>query len=155
TGALGVTPAHALVDYEMAQKNNLPIIPVIGPDGKMTEEAGKEYAGLTVMEAREKFVEYLKDNSLVSKEEDIKQNVGTSDRFGDVVEVIPMTQWWINVNKEIPGRKKSLKDLMRDVVTVGHDGDKNNIIKITPDHYSKLYLQWIDNLRDWCISRQI
>ncbi|MCX6739945.1 MAG: valine--tRNA ligase [Candidatus Parcubacteria bacterium] len=155
TGALGVTPAHALVDYEMAQKNNLAIIPVIGPDGKMTEEAGNDYAGLTVMAAREKFVQHLKDNGLLSKEEDIKQNVGTSDRFGDVVEVIPMTQWWINVNKEIPGRKKSLKDLMRDAVTIGNNGDKSQIINITPDHYSKLYMQWIDNLRDWCISRQI
>ena len=155
TGALGVTPAHALVDYEMAQKNNLPIIPVIGPDGRMTDEAGKEYVGLTVIEAREKFVQHLKDNGLLSKEEDIKQNVGTSDRFGDVVEVIPMTQWWINVNKEIPGRNKSLKDLMREAVTIGHKAGKGDIIRIRPEHFSKLYLQWIDNLRDWCISRQI
>ena len=155
TGALGVTPAHSMIDYEMSQKHGLKLIPVIGADGKMTEEAGRDYQGLSVLEAREKFVQHLKANGLLSKEEDIKQNVGTSDRFGDVVEVVPMTQWWINVNNEIPGRKKSLKDLMRDVVTVGHGGDKKQLIRITPDHYSKVYLQWIDNLRDWCISRQI
>lgn len=155
TGALGVTPAHSMIDYEMSQKHGLKLIPVIGSDGKMTADAGPNYQGLTVMEAREKFVQYLKDNGLLSKEEDIKQSVGTSDRFGDVIEVIPMTQWWVNVNKEIPGRNKTLKDLMRDVVTIGHNGDKKQIIKITPDHYNKVYLTWIDNLRDWCISRQI
>ena len=155
TGALGVTPAHSMIDYEMSQKHGLKLIPVIGQDGKMTEEAGKDYAGLTVMAAREKFVQHLKDNGLLSQEENIKQNVGTSDRFGDVIEVIPMTQWWINVNKEIPGRGKTLKDLMREAVTGGHQGDAKQIIRITPSHFQKLYLQWIDNLRDWCISRQI
>jgi valyl-tRNA synthetase len=155
TGALGVTPAHSMIDYDLAQKHNLKIIPVIGPDGKMTKEAGKDYAGLTVLEAREKFVAKLKAEGLLSKEEDIQQNVGTSDRFGDVIEVLPMTQWWLNVNKKIPGREKSLKDLMREAVTSGYNGDKKQIIKITPEHFQKLYLQWIDNLRDWCISRQI
>ncbi|MDD5341672.1 MAG: valine--tRNA ligase [Patescibacteria group bacterium] len=155
TGALGVTPAHSMIDFEIAQKNNLPVIKVIGEDGKMTKEAGKDYVGLTVEAAREKFVAWLKDNDLFIGEEDIKQNVGTSDRFGDVIEVIPMTQWWVNVNKEIPGRGKTLKDLMREAVTTGHDGDENQIIKITPNHFLNLYLQWIDNLRDWCISRQI
>ncbi len=155
TGALGVTPAHSMIDYELSQKHGLKLIPVIGSDGKMTNEAGKDYAGLSVMEAREKLVQHLKDNGLLSKEENIKQNVGTSDRFGDVVEVIPMTQWWINVNKEIPGKNKSLKDLMREAVLTGHNKDKKQTIKITPDHFAKLYLQWIDNLRDWCISRQI
>ncbi len=165
TGALGVTPAHSMVDYEMAQKNKLSIIKVIGEDGKMTTEAGKNYAGLTVFEAREKFVEQLRYEGLLEKEEDIMQNVGTSDRFGDIVEVLPMTQWFVDVNKKIPGtprsargeisKKKSLKDLMRDAVTIGHNGDKKQKVKITPDRFEKIYLHWIDNLRDWCISRQI
>ncbi|MBU4512210.1 class I tRNA ligase family protein, partial [Patescibacteria group bacterium] len=105
--------------------------------------------------AREKFIEYLRKNGLIEKEEKITQNVGTSDRFKDPVEVLPMEQWFVDVNKDIPGRDKSLKDLMREAVTVGHNNDPKQKIEITPERFQKNYLQWIDNLRDWCISRQI
>lgn len=155
TGALGVTPAHSMVDFEMAEKNKLPIVKVIGENGLMTGEAGKEYTGLAVNEARKKLVEYLKKEELLKKEEDIAQKVGTSDRFGDVVEVLPMTQWFVDVNKKIPNKKKSLKDLMREAVTTGHNGDAKQKIIITPDRFKRIYLNWIDNLRDWCVSRQI
>ncbi|NMB48686.1 class I tRNA ligase family protein [Candidatus Kuenenbacteria bacterium] len=155
TGALGVTPAHSQIDFEMKEKHNLELIPVIDKYGRMTERAGKEYAGLKVLEAREKFVNYLKENDLLIKEEEISQNVGTSDRFGDVVEVIPMLQWFVDVNKQIPGRDKSLKDLMKEVFTTGLNGDASQKIKITPERFEKNYFNWIDNLRDWCISRQI
>ncbi len=160
TGALGVTPAHSAVDFEMYEKQKatghpIGFVPVIGKDGKMLEAAGKEYVGLTVEEAREKFVNWLKENELLEKEEDITQNVGTSDRFQDVVEALPMVQWFVDVNKVIPGRGKSLKHLMREAITTGHNGDPNKKIKITPDRFEKIYVNWIDNLRDWCISRQI
>ncbi|MFA6547353.1 MAG: valine--tRNA ligase [Candidatus Magasanikbacteria bacterium] len=160
TGALGVTPAHSAVDYEMyikqkTQGSPIDLIPVIGMDGKMLPTAGKKYVGLKTVEAREKFVEWLKENDLLIKEEDIKQNVGTSDRFGDVVEALPMTQWFVDVNKIISGKNKSLKDLMKEAVTIGHSGDKDKKIKITPERFEKVYLNWIENLRDWCISRQI
>ncbi|MDD4290008.1 MAG: class I tRNA ligase family protein [Patescibacteria group bacterium] len=156
TGAVGVTPAHSMVDFEMYQKNKeIGIIPVIGPDGKMTENAGKNYEGLTVLEAREKFVNWLKENNLIIKQEESIHSVGKSDRFNDVIEVIPMKQWFIDVNKIIPGKNKSLKQLMKDVFTTGHNGKNKKIIKITPDRFLNSYMQWIDNLRDWCISRQI
>ncbi|MEI6288404.1 MAG: valine--tRNA ligase [bacterium] len=156
TGAVGVTPAHSAIDFEMYQKNkDIGIIPVIGKDGRMTEDAGQDYQGLTVLEAREKFVAWLKANSLYISEEEITHNVGTSDRFGDVVEALPMEQWFIDVNKKIPGREKSLKDLMREAVTVGHQANPEKIIEITPDRFKTIYLHWIDNLRDWCISRQV
>ena len=156
TGAVGVTPAHSQIDFEMYQKNKgIGIIPVIGKDGQMLPAAGTAYKGLTTLEAREKFVAWLKKNNLHIKEEEIEHNVGTSDRFKDVVEALPMEQWFIDVNKEIPGRGQSLKDLMREAVTTGHRGDKNKIIKITPERFQNVYLRWIDNLRDWCISRQI
>ncbi|HRY62985.1 MAG TPA: class I tRNA ligase family protein [Patescibacteria group bacterium] len=155
TGALGVTPAHSQIDFEMKEKHGLELIPVINQYGRMTEEAGPEYAGLKVLEAREKFVNYLKENNLLIKEEEITQNVGTSDRFGDVVEVVPMLQWFVNVNKKIPGRGTSLKDLMKEVFTTGLNGDEKQKIKITPERFEKSYFNWIDNLRDWCISRQI
>jgi valyl-tRNA synthetase len=154
TGALGVTPAHSLIDYEMAVKNNLPIVRVIGEDGKIISEVGV-YAGLTTLEAREKIVENLRREGLLEKEEEVDQNVGTADRFGDVVEVLPKMQWFVDVNKKIPSRGKSLKDLMREAVTTGHNGDKEQKVRITPERFTKVYLQWIDNLRDWCISRQI
>ena len=154
TGALGVTPAHSAIDFEMYQKqkalgNDIGLIQVIGEDGKMTGATGKDYAGLTVLEARAKFIEYLRNNNLLEKEEDITQNVGTSDRFGDVVEPLPKLQWFIDVNKTIKERDgKTLKELMQDVV-------KSKKIEIIPDRFEKTYFDWIDNLRDWCISRQI
>lgn len=160
TGALGVTPAHSAVDFTMYEKQKakndpIGIVPVIGIDGRMTEEAGKDYAGLTVEEAREKFVGWLKSQSLLENEEDITQSVGTSDRYEDVIESLPMTQWWLDMNKEIPGRGKSLRDLMREAVTTGLDGDSDKKIKIMPERVVKEYLDRIDNLRDWCLSRQL
>ncbi|MBI4090727.1 MAG: valine--tRNA ligase [Candidatus Komeilibacteria bacterium] len=146
TGAVGVTPAHSMIDFELQEKHGLELIPVIGKDGKMTAEAGTAYAGLIAVEAREKFVAWLKKEKLLIKEEEISQNVATSDRFGDVIEALPMRQWFVAVQKEIPGRGKTLKDLMREA------GEK---IEIQPERYKKLYYQWIDNLRDWCISRQV
>ena len=160
TGAVGVTPAHSMADFEMYEKQKakgeaIGLVQVINQDGLMADAAGKDYADLTVEKAREKFIGWLKKEKLLEKEEDITQNVGTSDRFGDAVEVLPMTQWFIDVNKKITGKNKSLKDLMREAVTVGHNNNKRQKIKITPARFEKIYLNWIDNLRDWCISRQI
>ncbi|HSR89456.1 MAG TPA: valine--tRNA ligase [Candidatus Udaeobacter sp.] len=163
TGALGVTPAHSAIDFEMYQKqkvagNEIGLVQVIGEDGKMTAVTGKDYVGLTVLEAREKFVDYLRKNNLLEKEEDTVQNVATSDRFGDVIEPLPKTQWFVDVNKEFvikenklgikKGSKVTLKKLMQHVV-------KEKGIQIIPDRFEKTYFHWIDNLRDWCISRQI
>jgi len=162
TGALGVTTAHSPIDFEMylrekAAGNDIGIVQVIGEDGRMTANAGPEYVGLTVEEAREKFVQYLRDNDLLEKEEDIMQNVGTSDRFKDVVEPLPKTQWFIDVNKKVETRDAkipalngnlSLKERMQIVVREGN-------IQILPERFDKTYFHWIDNLRDWCISRQI
>ncbi len=156
TGAVGVTPAHSQADFEMYQKKpEIGLIKVIGEDGLMTSAAGKEYEGLTTIEAREKLVAWLEKQGLITNNEEITHSVGTSDRFGDVVEALPMDQWFVDVNKEIPGRGKSLKELMRDAVTTGHKQDKERQVIIIPERFHKTYLHWIDNLRDWCISRQI
>ncbi len=160
TGALGVTPAHSAVDFAMYEKQKaqgtpIGLVSVIGTDGKMTVAAGSGYVGLSVEAAREKFVQWLRDEQLLEKEEDITQSVGTSDRFGDVIESLPLTQWWLDVNKLIPGRGKSLKDLMREAVTDGLDGDAEARVSILPERYQKLYLDRIEHLRDWCLSRQI
>lgn len=160
TGALGVTPAHSPIDFEMYENrlgtdDEIGLIQVIDHMGRMTANAGTQYEGLKVKEAREKFVAWLSEQNLLEKEEDIIQNVGTSDRFGDVVEALPMQQWFVSVNKKIPGKDMSLKDLMRTAVTTGHNGDNNQKVEIKPPHFEKIYMHWIDNLRDWCISRQI
>jgi len=159
TGALGVTPAHSQVDFAMYEKQKtkgdpIGIIQVIGPDGKMTSEAGS-YEGLTAEEAREKFVAWLSDQGLLEAEEEITQNVGTSDRYGDVIEAIPMTQWWLNMNKTIPSKNKTLRDLMREAVTTGLGGDSSAKVAVTPDRFTKLYMDRVENLRDWCLSRQL
>ncbi len=166
TGALGVTPAHSMVDFDMYERCRLAadpigLIQVIGEDGKMMRSGGAAYARLTIKEAQQKFVAYLKDQDLLIKEEDIAQNVGTSDRFKDVVEPLPKVQWFVDVNKPFEFKNKdlrikgvtdgqmvSLKELMQTVV-------RNEQIKIIPDRFEKTYFHWIDNLRDWCISRQI
>ena len=160
TGALGVTPAHSGVDFEMYERmkksdDSIELIEVIGKDGKMTDKAGDEYKGMEVVQAREKVVEWLEKNNLLEKTEEVDQNISTSDRFGDIVEALPMTQWFVDVNKQIAGKGKSLKELMKEAVKVGHKGDKKQKINITPQRFEKIYYNWIDNLRDWCISRQI
>lgn len=160
TGALGVTPAHSAIDFGMyevqkAKQDPIEIKQVIGADGRMTADAGSVVAGMIVEKAREAVVEWLKEQNLLEKEEKIVQNVGTSDRYNDVIEAIPMTQWWLDVNKEIPGRGKTLRDLMREAVTTGLNGDVEQKVTITPERETKLYLDRVENLRDWCLSRQI
>ncbi len=155
TGALGVTTAHSPIDFEMYQKqkalgNDIGLIQVIGEDGNMTANAGGDYAGLSVTEARAKVVAWLEAQGLLEKSEDIVQNVGTSDRFKDVVEPLPKTQWFIDVNKKFAqdGKKVRLKELMQSAV-------REKKVTILPERFEKTYFHWIDNLRDWCISRQI
>lgn len=163
TGALGVTTAHSHIDFEMYTKqkvlgNDIGMIQVIGEDGKMTTEAGT-YIGKTVDEARASVVAQLRADGLLIHEEDIEQNIGISDRFKDIIEVLPKMQWFIDVNKEFAfkgdalgpfktGDMVTLKQLMQESVRGGH-------INIIPERFEKTYFHWIDNLRDWCISRQI
>ena len=148
TGALGVTPAHSMTDWEMAEKNGLPVTPVINEYAKMSI-GDDRILGKKTTEAREVIVEWLRSEGLLEKEETTKQNVGTAERTGGIIEPLPKMQWFVAVNKEIPGRGgKTLKDLTRDPVQSGQ-------ISILPDFFSKTYFHWIDNLRDWCISRQI
>lgn len=148
TGALGVTPAHSQIDWEIAQRHNLEVKPVINEYAKMT--VGDEtLLNKKTTEAREVIVEWLRTNGLLEKEESIKQNVSTAERTGGIIEPLPKLQWFVDVNKKIPTRdNKSLKELMLDAVR--EDG-----IKILPNQFEKVYFHWIENLRDWCISRQL
>lgn len=148
TGALGVTPAHSKIDWDMAQKNDLPVIPVINEYAKMTI-GDENLIGKKTSEAKEIIAQWLRDEGLMEKEDKISQNVSTAERTGAIIEPLPKLQWFIDVNKPITARgDRSLKQLMQDAVR--KDG-----IKILPEYFEKTYFYWIDNLQDWCISRQI
>lgn len=149
TGALGVTPAHSYVDWEMGQKHGLPMKQVIDEYAKMM--VGNEaIQGKKTAEAREAVVAWLKERNLLEKEEDIEQNIATAERTGGIVEPLPKLQWFIGVNKEFKkdGKVVTLKKLMTEAVSSGE-------ISILPDRFEKIYFNWIENLRDWCISRQV
>lgn len=149
TGALGVTPAHSQIDWEIAQRHDLPLKPVINEYARMSVESPL-LKDKKVAEAREAIVNWLGGNDLLEKEEEVMQNVSTAERTGGIVEPLPKLQWFISVNKEFEqdGKKTTLKKLMLSVI-------QNGDIKIIPDRFEKVYMNWIENLRDWCISRQI
>lgn len=158
TGALGVTPAHSMIDADIARRHNLPSVQVINEYAKMTV-GDERILGKKTTEARETIVEWLRSENLLESEEEITQNVSTAERTSGIIEPLPKLQWFIDVNKEfsIPhseikgiesGSKTTLKQLMKNVV-------EQKQIKIIPDYFEKTYFYWINNLRDWCISRQI
>jgi valyl-tRNA synthetase len=158
TGALGVTPAHSKIDWDMADRHSVVRRPqVINEYAKMTVEG--RLSGLKVADAREAVVAYLREENLLEKEEVINQNVATAERTGGIIEPLPKLQWWINVNKrfilkhsEIPGVESgsevTLKELMIAAV-------ENGGTDIFPERFKRVYFNWIANLNDWCISRQI
>jgi valyl-tRNA synthetase len=148
TGAVGVTPAHSMIDGEMAKRHGIESKQVINEFGKIINTPG--FDGLNIKDARDKVVTWLKTEGLLEKEEVIQHNVGKAQRSGGIVEVLPKRhQFFIDVNKPIRERDgKSLKELMREAVASG-------AIKITPQHFEKTYFHWIDTLRDWNISRQV
>jgi valyl-tRNA synthetase len=148
TGAVGVTPAHSTIDWEIAQRHELEIKPVINEYAKMTV-ASPILSGKKTVDARVAVVEWLKSEGLLEKEESVPQNISTAERTGAVIEPLPKLQWFIDVNKPISSRgNKSLKELMLATVV-------ENQIEFLPDRFGKIYTHWITNLRDWCISRQL
>lgn len=150
TGVVGVTPAHSPIDFDMAQRHGLPLVVVIGEDGRMTEAAGP-YAGLGINACREAFVKDLEETGLLLEKKAYRQKIGLCYRSGKPVEHIPKEQWFIDVNRPAVhwgGRLMSIRQVMADVV-------RTHRIRIIPEHQEKTYFHWIDNLRDWCISRQI
>lgn len=150
TGALGVTPAHSMIDWEISQRHNLPFMQVIDEHARMMV-AGPLH-GMKTTEAREWIIEALRKEELVEKEEEIIQNISIAERTGAVIEPLPKLQWFVRINAKFqaPNSKKetTLKELMRAAVESGQ-------VKIIPERFEKVYFHWIDNLHDWCISRQL
>jgi len=148
TGVMTITPWHSVVDFEIAERHDLDKEQIIDKYGKLLPIAG-EFSGMKIKDAREKIIDKLQSKGLVDKIEDYTHNVATAERTEALIEPQVMNQWFIDVNKPIKDRdNKSLKELMLSVV-------KNGSINIIPDRFERVYYNWIENLRDWCISRQI
>lgn len=153
TGAIKVTPAHDFADFEIGKRHGLAINQVIDESGRLNEKTGK-YKGLTTAKAKPIVAADLKRKGLLVREEEYEHQVTVCERCGTVIEPLISLQWFVNVDKKLTlkGNKyyknKSLKDVARMIVKSGE-------INIIPKRFEKIYFQWMDNLHDWCISRQI
>jgi len=139
TGALKITPGHDPVDFEVGQRHGLPTITVIGLDGTMNAEAGP-YAGKERFECRELVLKDLASQELIEKIEPYTHSVGHCGRCGVAVEPMVSKQWFMKMG-----------DLAKPAMEVVRDGT----IKMIPERFGKVYLNWMENIKDWCISRQI
>ncbi|MCD6109329.1 valine--tRNA ligase [bacterium] len=150
TGAVKVTPAHSFADFEIAQRHNLPLKSVIDEDGKMKDNCGK-YAGMTTLECREEIVKDIEKMGFLEKTEEYNHNLSICYRCKTPIEPLVSRQWFIAVDKPVieeDGKKKTIKEKALEVV-------RNGDIKIIPERFNKIYFNWMENLHDWCISRQI
>jgi len=139
TGAVKITPAHDPVDFEVAQRQGLPSVNILNPDATMNENAGP-YAGLDRFSCRQAILSDLEKDGLLVKVEPYAHSVGHCDRCQTVIEPIASKQWFINTQ---PLAQPAIK-----AVVDGH-------ITIIPERFTKVYLNWMENIRDWCISRQL
>ncbi|MDG1928479.1 MAG: valine--tRNA ligase [Nitrospinaceae bacterium] len=140
TGALKVTPAHDPNDFELGRKHNLETINIMNPDGTMNSLASPPYEGLDRFECRKKLISNLKDSGVLIKIEDLNHSVGHCYRCRTVVEPYLSKQWFVKA-----------KPLAEPAMKAVRDGS----IKIVPKFWENTYFEWMENIRDWCISRQI
>jgi len=151
TGAVKVTPAHDPNDFEIGLRHNLAQVIVIGPDGSMTKEAGR-FAGKDRYEARAEIVEELRAKGLLVREEEYLHSVGTCDRCGSTIEPLLSEQWF--------ARMQDIAGPAMEVVRSGISNPQSEIrnpksVRFVPDRYARIYLDWMENIKDWCISRQL
>ena len=139
TGVVKITPAHDPNDFEVGKRHNLPVINILNDDATINENGGK-YQGMDRYEAREAIVKELDSMGLLVGIEDLTHNVGTHDRCGTTVEPMVKEQWFVKMD-----------DLIKPAIRAVQDGD----IKLIPDSMKKTYFNWTDNIKDWCISRQL
>jgi valyl-tRNA synthetase len=139
TGALKITPAHDPTDFEVAQRHNLPLVNILNPDATMNENAGP-YQGLERFACRDKVLADLKDRNLLEKIEPYSHSVGHCERCQTMVEPRVSLQWFI--------RTQPLAEAAIEAVRDGR-------IRIIPERFTKVYFDWMENIKDWCISRQL
>jgi valyl-tRNA synthetase len=139
TGALKVTPGHDATDFEIGRDHDLPEPTVVGLDGNMSAAAG-ELAGLTQREAGERVLRWADERGLLERQEPYRHSIATCERCGTQVEPLIMLQWWVGMD-----------ELAAPAIAAVEDGR----IRFTPDRFARVYLDWMRNVRPWCISRQI
>ena len=139
TGVVKITPAHDPNDFEVGKRHNLDVINIMNDDATINENGG-EYAGLERYEARKRIVEDLDKLGLLVRIEDYTHNVGTHDRCGTTVEPLVKKQWFVKMDELIKPARKAVE---------------SGEIRLVPDRMDKVYYNWVDNIRDWCISRQL
>ena len=139
TGVLKVTPAHDKADYEIGLRHNLPVVDIMNANGTLNDLAGEGFAGLDRFEARMEAVERLKELGLLTKEEPYENNVGFSERADVPVEPRLSEQWFLRYPKTVEAR----------------DAVRNGLIRFFPKRWEKVYDHWLENIQDWCISRQL
>ena len=139
TGVLKVTPAHDKADYEIGLRHNLPVIDIMNANGTLNDLAGEGFAGLDRFEARVEAVERLKELGLLTKEEPYENNVGFSERADVPVEPRLSEQWFLKYPKTVEARAAV----------------KDGLIRFFPERWEKVYDHWLENIQDWCISRQL
>jgi valyl-tRNA synthetase len=152
TGAVKVTPAHDPNDFALGQRHHLPSINVMDDSGHINNEGGA-YQGLDRYVARKRIVADVEAQGLLAGVKDHTHNVGHCDRCKTVVEPRLSTQWFIAVNKKTPERGASMAELA--IAAAKPDADGKKAINFTPEKYEKTYLNWMENIHDWCISRQL
>ena len=139
TGVVKITPAHDPNDFEVGKRHNLPEVNILNDDATINENGGK-YCGMDRYEARKAIVEELKQLGLLVRIEDYTHNVGTHDRCGTTIEPMIKKQWFVKMDELIKPAVKAVKD-----------GE----IRLVPERMEKVYFNWTDNIKDWCISRQL
>jgi valyl-tRNA synthetase len=140
TGALKITPGHDPNDFEIGRRHGLEEIGVIGPDGRMSEEAGERFAGLGVDDAKEAVVAALREEGVLRAEEPYTHSVPCSHRSGERIEPLISLQWFCRMDELA---KPAIEVVERDEV------------RIAPEQWKRVYLEWMNNIRPWCISRQL
>ncbi|GAB4570288.1 MAG: valine--tRNA ligase [Anaerolineales bacterium] len=139
TGALKITPGHDPNDYAIAHRHNLPIISMLDKEARVNENGGK-YQGLDRFEARKQLWADMKEAGLVIKTEPYRTTIPRSQRGGEIVEPMISEQWFVKIES---------------LAQAGLDAVKDGRIKIVPERFEKIYFNWLENIKDWCISRQL
>ncbi len=140
TGCVKITPAHDFNDYDMGKRHNLPMINIFTPDAKVNDEAPEAYRGLDRFDARKAIVEQLEQDGVLVKIDDHKLKVPRGDRTGAVIEPYLTDQWYV-----------AIEELAKPAIEAVESGE----IRFVPENWSKTYYQWMHNIQDWCISRQL
>jgi len=149
TGAMTITPGHSFEDFALAQKHGVPVEKIIDENARLTDAAGP-MKGLSVKEARKNVVEILKSKGLVDHiDENYVHNLSVCYRCGTPVEPLVSKQWFVAVDK--PTKRLNNKSLKQRALEVA----EKNEIRLVPERFAQTYRQWMENLHDWCISRQI